>query len=470
MARRSGPALEVLVDLDRRAPEALHLQLERQLRDAIREGRLRAGSGLPSSRTLASDLGIARAVVVDVYAQLAAEGYLQATRGSRTSVAARAPASETHGSVEAPPAPADCDFHPGMPDLGAFPMLEWGQCAQDALRAAPHAALGYADPQGAPPLREVLAGYLGRVRGAIADPDRIVICAGLTQGLALTCRALRAQGVRKIAVEDPCFRAHREIISHAGLTAEPVAVDEDGIRVDRLAGRSVGAVLVAPAHQFPTGYALSGERRAALLDWATKAGAIVIEDDHDGHLRYDGRPIGALQALAPERVVYAGTASKILAPGLRLGWLVLPRAMVEPVRREKARDDLVSNVPTQLTLGRFIEDGHLDRHLRRVRRTYDVRRRALIDALTIHLPAARVEGIAAGLHTLVLLAPEVSEAALCERASARGVALYGLAPHRADAAPTSPGLVLGFAGLPEAKITRGIEAVAEDYRRLCATG
>jgi GntR family transcriptional regulator/MocR family aminotransferase len=460
MARPSGPVLDVLLDLDRQAPEPLHLQLERQLRDAIREGRLRAGSGVPSTRALASDLGIARAVVVDVYQQLAAEGYLQATRGSRTRVAPRAgPRAGPLGMTPEPP-PAEYDFHPCTPDFDAFPIIEWDRCAARALRVSPQVALGYADPQGVPSLREVLAEYLGRVRGAVADFDRIVICDGMTQGLALVCRALRARGVRRIAVEDPCFDVHRELIRHAGLTPEPVAVDADGIRVEELAQRSVGAVVVTAAHQFPTGFELSGERRVALLDWATRTRATVVEDDYDTQYRYDARPSGALQGRAPDHVVYGGTASKILAPGLRLGWLLLPEVLVETVKREKVRDDLGSNVPTQLTLARFIESGHLDRHLRRIRRVYAARRQTLIDALATHMPDAHVQGIAAGLHTLALLPHDVDETTLCERARDRGVAVYGLRPHRADPDAARPGLVLGFAGLPEGKIERGIEELA----------
>jgi GntR family transcriptional regulator/MocR family aminotransferase len=299
------------------------------------------------------------------------------------------------------------------------------------------------------------------VRGAVADPERIVICDGFTQGLTLVCRALHARGARRIAVEDPCCRAHREIIRHNGLEAVPVAVDEDGIRVEELARHSVSAVVVSPAHQFPTGYLLSPQRRAQLLEWASRTGALVIEYDYDAQYRYDGPPVGALQGLAPATVVYAGTASKILAPGLRVGWLVVPAAMTDAVIRHKVCDDLGSNLPTQLTLARFIERGDLDRHLRRLRRSYRARRDALITALRRHLPGARVQGIAAGLHALALLPEQMNEARLCEQARGRGVSVYGLGRYRANPRSGAPGLVLGYASLAEAKIKRGIQELAQ---------
>ncbi len=460
MARRSGPVLELLVDVDRAAAEPLHTQLERQLRDAIRAGRLNSGTTLPSSRTLAADLGIARAVVVEAYAQLAAEGYLETRHGSGTTVAP-APARLTPRTVARDkPRAADYDFHPGRPDLDTFPIADWCSCAQDALRTAPRAVLGYADPQGLPRLREALAEYLGRTRGTIVDPDRVVICDGLTQGLGLACRALLTRGARRVAVEDPGFRFHREIIRHIGLEPVPVPVDDGGIRVDALERESIDAVLATPAHQFPTGYALSTERRVALLDWAARTGALVIEDDYDAPYRYDGRPAAAIQGVAPDHVVYAGTASKILAPGLRLGWLLVPAAISEAVVGEKAREDLGTNVPAQLALALFIERGHLDRHVRRVRLTYRTRRDVLVDALATYLPDARIEGIAAGLHTMATLPDEIDETSLRERARGRGVAIDGLSRYRATPESGGPGLVLGYANLPEVKIRRGIEQVA----------
>ena len=460
MARRDGPVLELLLQIDRGAAEPLHLQLERQLRDAIRDGRLRPGAAVPSTRSLASDLGVARALVVDVYSQLAAEGYLHPSRGSGTAVAARGRSRTGRVSARATYPAADYDFHPGMPDLASFPIVDWSSCAQRALRTNPDVALGYADPQGLPVLREVLAEYLARTRGATADPDSVVICDGLTQGLALVCRALRGRGARRVAVEDPGFGVHRKIIAHVGLEPVPIPVDEDGLRVDALARQSVDAVVVTAAHQFPTGYALSAERRAALVNWATETGGIVIEDDYDGQYRYDARPAGAIQRLAVDHVVYAGTASKILAPGLRVGWLLLPAAMTRAVVLEKVREDLGSNAPTQLTLARFIEQGHLDRHLRRVRMTYRARRDALVDALATDLPDARIQGIAAGLHALVLLPDRVNEADLRDRAMSQGVAVCGLREFRATAEPRPPGLVLGYACLPEAKINEGVQKIA----------
>jgi GntR family transcriptional regulator/MocR family aminotransferase len=461
MGRMSGPVLELLLPVDRAANEPLHAQIERGLREAIRDGRLAVGAPVPSSRALAAELGVARSVVVDAYAQLCAEGYLRARGGSRTTVATTAATRAAPRSTTAGGAPTVAyDFHPGLPDLAAFPARAWASSLQRALRRAPHAALGYPDPRGIPCLREVLAGYLARARGTLAEPDGLLVCAGIVQGLSLVCQALRARGARRVAVEDPCWIFHRALPIHAGLEPVPVPVDQDGIRVAELDGIAADAVIVTPAHQFPTGAALAPHRRAALLEWAARNDVLVIEDDYDAEYRYDRDPVGALQGLASERVLYAGSASKILAPGLRLGWLLVPDALADAVATEKIHADLGSDVPGQLALADFIETGELDRHLRRTRRSYRSRRDALIEALHTHLPDAQIQGIAAGLHALAVLPSDTDEAALIANAATRGVSVHGLSWHRANPPTGPPGLILGYANLPESTMEHGIRELA----------
>jgi GntR family transcriptional regulator/MocR family aminotransferase len=296
----------------------LRVQLERELREGIRAGRLQPGTDLPSSRALAAELGVSRGVIVEAYAQLAAEGWLTSRQGSRTRVAASARRAEAPAHPPAPVWRPRFDFRPGIPDLSAFPRAEWLTSARRGLRDMSDGELAYGDPRGSATLRRALAAYLGRARGVVAVPGQVLICAGVTNGIALVCSLLRRRGGRRVAVEDPGFFIHRLTIEHAGLETVPVPVDGDGLDVARLPG-DVDAVLCTPAHQSPMGAVLAPERRAALLAWAEERDALILEDDYDAEYRYDREPVGALQGLAPERVVFLGSASKSLAPALRLG-------------------------------------------------------------------------------------------------------------------------------------------------------
>lgn len=454
--------MELLLSIERgNGREPLHAQLERELRAAIRAGRLAAGERLPPTRALAAELGVSRGVVVEAYAQLTAEGYLATRRGAGTVVAAAArPTAAPSPSLLPRPVPED--FHPGTPDLASFPRAAWLRSLRAVLRDAPDDALGYADPAGTPELRAALARYLGRARGVAVEGDRLLVTSGLTQGLALAFRALRARGARRIAVEDPGFMVHRGVAIHCGLEIVPVPVDAHGLRTDALADVAADALLTTPAHQSPLGGVLAPERRAELLAWADEHDAIVVEDDYDAEYRYDREPVGALQGLAPERVIYAGCASKVLAPGLRLGWLVLPRALTGPVGLEKALDDLGTSVLDQLALADFLERGELDRHLRRMRPRYRSRRDALITALASALPEWRIgDGIAAGLHVVALMPEAVDEAAFLTAAGERGMRLHGLSWFRVNPTPpTPPGLVLGFGNASEPAIERAVGQLA----------
>jgi GntR family transcriptional regulator / MocR family aminotransferase len=450
--------LDLLVPLDRARP--VRAQLEDQLRVAVRAGRLASGTALPSSRALARELGISRGVVVEAYAQLAAEGYLVANQGAATRVAETA--SPPAGAPDEQPgerAPR-WDFRPGGPDVSLFPRPAWLASLRRALRDAPDARLDYGDPRGAPELRDTLARYLGRVRGAACDRERLVITSGMAQGMALVGRALIAQGRGRIGLEDPGTGPGRDQLAATGLAVVPFPVDSEGLRVDLLEG--VDAVMVTPAHQFPLGVVLSPERRAALVEWAIETGALVLEDDYDSEYRYDRAPVGVLQGLAPGHVTLAGSVSKTLAPGLRLGWVAPPEQIAAEVTAAKQRDDLGTPVVEQLALADYIERGELDRHLRRTRVVYRRRRDALVDALARHLPGCLPEGVAAGLHLILRLPPATDERVLLEQARGRGIALSGLSEHAVR--PAGPALLLGYGRISEPAIERGVRELAEALR------
>jgi GntR family transcriptional regulator/MocR family aminotransferase len=431
--------------------------LEQALRDAVQSGRLAPGARLPSSRALASDLRVARNTVADAYAQLVAEGWLAAERGSGTRVADRIAGPEP---ARPPPAPAVSreprySLRPGSPDLSAFPRPAWLAAARRALTAASAEALGYSDPRGRPELRRALAGYLSRARGVAASPDRIVVCAGFAHGLHLLSHVLAARGGTAMAMEAYSLAAHRDTVTAAGLAVTPVPLDGHGAVVAQFG--AAAAALLTPAHQFPLGMVLHPRRRAQAVAWARDTGGIVIEDDYDGEFRYDRQPVGAVQALAPGHVVYAGSASKSLAPGLRLGWLVLPGGLLDEVIAARLLTDRQGSVLDQLTLAEFIDSGGYDRHVRRSRLAYRQRRDRLAEALARAVPPVRVTGIAAGLHVLAELPPGRGEEEVVGRAARRGLLVEGLAAYAADPSPAGPparaALVVGYATPPQHAFT-----------------
>ena len=403
--------------------------LERTLRDALRSGRLTPGTRLPSSRALARDLGLARNTVAAAYAQLVAEGWLEGRQGAGTRVALRPAFSTPAPSAPPPPRAPQFDLRPGRPDLTSFPRDAWLAAGRRALREAPFDALGYGDPRGRIELRRALAEYLSRARGVAASPERIVVCTGLVQGLSLVRTGLGTSW----AAEEYGHAAHRR-----GLDAVPLPVDAEGAVVSELG--AAGAVLLTPAHQFPLGSTLSPQRRRGVVAWARSSGGVVVEDDYDGEFRYDRRPVGALQALAPEHVVYAGTASKSLAPGVRLGWLVVPGALLDPVLDARAHGDWPSALD-QLTLAELIASGGYDRHVRRMRIAYRRRRDRLVATVE------RVTGIDAGLHAVVEL--DDDEADVVARARRLDLIVEGLDGYRFGPARRGPALVVGYGTPPE---------------------
>lgn len=466
----------------------LHLELDRPagrfsgqiadgLRAAIRSGRLVTGSRLPSTRDLAKDLGVSRGVVVAVYEQLVAEGFLRSRQGDGTRVVCTLvegpvgdSASDTHretlvlgaaceaGAADLPG--IEYDLRPGKPDLSSFPRDRWLAAVRETLRVVPYGAFNYPDPGGAAELRGALAEYLGRVRAAVAAPENIVIMSGVAQMLALLPPILIQEGRPVLAVEDPLGEHQQPMLTATGIRLAAVPVDDEGMDVDRLAATGARAVLLTPAHQFPTGVVLSPRRRSALLDWARDVDAIVVEDDYDAEFRYDRDPVGCLQGLAPERVVLAGSVSKSLAPSLRLGWVLAPPWLAGRLRAARSLLDLGSPSLDQHALVRLMASGGYDRHLRQMRRHYRIRRDALVAALRSLLPEVRVHGVAAGLHVYVELPSGSDEAETVRAAAERGVAVNGVTPMRVST-PGPPALVLGYARLSERHAAEAVFRLAE---------
>jgi GntR family transcriptional regulator/MocR family aminotransferase len=450
---------ELLVAIKHDTPVPLHRQIETSIRDAIRAGRLPRGSAMPPTRVLAADLGVSRGVVVEAYQQLTAEGYLASQAGGYTRVAAGPPPR-----AAAPPGPGapgpDIDLSYGRADVSSFPRGAWLRSIRTALTDAPNEVFGYLTGRGVPQLRIAMADYLNRVRGTVADPEHMVICTGYAQGMSLLMGVLAARGVKRLALEDPSSMDDALPAARAvGLDVVGIAVDGDGIRVDELRESGAGAVILTPAHQWPTGSVLSAGNRAAVIRWATEHDAVIIEDDYDAEYRYDRTPVGALQGLAPDHVVYAGSASKTLAPGLRLGWLVLPGRLTEPMAEAKIAADRGSPALEQMALADFVTRGELDRHLRRMRPVYRRRRDALLQALEAHLPWLEPDGVSAGLHLVTWLPPHVDELAVVDAARGAGVDLDAVGPYRITH-PGPGGLIFGYATVSERAIAEGVARLA----------
>jgi GntR family transcriptional regulator / MocR family aminotransferase len=451
----TGFPSDLLVALDRSGRRGLSAQLQLQLRAAIQQGRLPAGTVLPATRTLARDLGVARSVVVAAYEHLATDGYLSGRQGSGTQVMPIAQTPTGTSSTSTQPV-ADVRLLGGLPDPALFPRTEWLRHYRAALNEVPNQQLGYPGPLGTLQLRESLANYVARVRGVATTPDRMIITSGITQAVVLVARALRARGVDAIAFEDPCFGLHRQAVINAGLQVVPIPVDDDGLDVAKLLAHNVGAVLVAPAHSYPTGTVLSPERRAALVKWAHDSGGLIIEDDYDAEFRYDRAPIGSLQGLAPQRVAYMGCASKTLTPALRLGWLAVPDWLVAEVTRQKLLDDMGNTVLEQLALARFVESGGFARHLRRVRPIYRSRRDTALASIATALPDAIPTGVAAGLHMYLRLPPSCDEVGLVDAARNRGVLVEGASWNWSKPEAAPPALVIGYGAITEHAIRNGL--------------
>lgn len=450
----SGVDLHLELDRALNTTAGRRAELERALRAAIRDRQLPAGTRLPSTRVLAAELGLARGTVSAAYDQLIAEGFLSARVGSGTVVAEigqPGPAPGPHPRPATGPRPQDAtvlryDLRPGTPDVSTFPTGAWLRAARRALTRAAATAFDYGDPRGHIELRTALAEYLGRARGVLASPDQIVVTSGYVQALALLAGAAKGP----IAMEDPGLRRHRDVVRHAGAAVVPLPVDDRGVCTEQLgtpALAKVRAVVVTPAHQYPTGATLHPDRRRRLTEWARERGGLVIEDDYDGEFRYDRQPVGAVQGTAPDHVAYVGTASKTLGPGLRLAWMVLPERRLELVLHARQYTDMHTETPGQLTLAEMITSHAYDRHIRAARLRYRRRRDLLVERLH-RRPLRRftAEGISAGLHVLIGLPEDgPSEPDVLAHAAAHGLALGGLASEWHDPTDRPQGLIVGYA-------------------------
>jgi GntR family transcriptional regulator/MocR family aminotransferase len=474
---RGGP--DFLVALDRDAGP-LGVQIQDQLRAAIRDRRLDAGERLPSTRRLAELLGVARGTVVDVYEQLLAEGYVESAVGSGTRVAVM-PARQTPGVAAAPVSssrPVEADFEYGIPDLGSVPLTDWSWAVSEATRTLPTAELGDEDPAGSRHLREVVTAYHRRVRSGCAVAKDAIVVSGFRQGLAFALATLAQHGIRRIALEDPGPREHDVIARRAGLEAVPVPVDDHGLDVGRLRETGARAVLLTPAHQCPTGVALGPSRRRDLVAWADEVDGVILEDDYDAEFRYDRQPVGALQGLNPGRVIALGSVSKTLAPAIRLGWVLAPPRFVAGIVEEKRLSSRGAPGLDQEALALLMETGRFDRHLRRVREIYRARRDVLAAEAELAFGLGRLHGLAAGCHALLRLPDGTSERAVVATAATMGVRVNGLSHYRfvppntdtdtdteTEPDPRPPALVLGFGNVSEHQISRGIRILAKAAQR-----
>lgn len=461
----------------RKVRTVLHLQLdvaggvgsrsslETALREAIRTGRLVADAVVPSTRSLAADLGLSRSTVVAAYEQLAAEGYLRAEHGSATRVAALLATTPAPAEVDLfGPTPLH-DFRPGEPDVSSFPRARWLRSVRRVLNDTPDDVLGYPDPRGVDELRSALAEYLGRTRTVVAEPPGVHVVGGYGGGLGFLAQAFRRQGIERIAHEDPMFPPHTHALRSSGLETVPIPLDAEGIDIELLRLAGVGAVVVTPAHQYPTAITMSARRRTEIIDWARDQDAWIVEDDYDGEFRYDRRPIGSLQGLGPDRVVYGGTASKSLSPALRIGWLVVP----EPLRADLLR---VINVRAgvsaidQLALADFVQRSELDRHVRLMRAVYRRRNDALRAVLGDAAPWLELGDGAAGLHLIAhLRSGRLDEAAVLAATDAASVGLVGLTTHHRSAA-AGEGFAIGFSRPPDHHFPAALQRLSEVFSEL----
>ncbi len=457
------------ITVDRAQKTPIIRQLYDQIRLSIMKGDLRAGEQLPSTRQLARDLHVSRIVIVEVYDQLLAEGYIESRQGSGTYVAEGAylevvPRERfplVHTSVDTEKVNRSIiDFRSGLPALDLFPRKLWGQLVSRVCAEASPSVFGYNHPEGCVDLRIALARYLAKTRRVRCHPDQLVITSGAAQAFSLVARLLLSPG-DEVIIEDPVTYEVQRIFSAAGAALFPIPVDEDGMQTGLLPLEKHPAfVFVTPSHQFPLGGLLPIQRRIQLIQFARAAGCYLVEDDYDSEFRYSGTPVSSLQELEPERVIYVGTLSKLLSPALRLGYAVLPPALIERCRQLKRLTDLHSPVLEQLALAHFIEEGHLERHIMKIKKIYRKRREALIAALETHYPRQiQIYGDVAGLH----LVAGFGGRALTEQTFAdweeAGVRLYPVERHAIRKGGHQSKVILGYGNLTPEEIEEGVRRI-----------
>ena len=469
--------LDFPVQVERNAPASLQVQLTEQLRRAILDGRLVAGMRLPSTRTLAAEAGVSRNVALAAYDELFAEGYVEGRHGSGTYVTGDLPAlprpalPAPSGSPRwlrqrpLPPAaeveyPGAIEFRLGRPFTTQLPADVWRRVWNDVSGQLPPS--DYGPPAGDPELRAAIAGYLRRSRGVACSADDVIVTAGAIQALDLIARATLAPG-DAVGFEEPGYQLARQVLQARGAALAPVPVDENGLRVEELpAGDDAPMfVYVTPSHQYPLGARMPVGRRVALIEWAQANDGLIVEDDYDSEFRFDAPPLPALAGIDETgRVAYIGTFSKVLSPALRVGYLVAPKPLRERVERFKRLSDFHTPWPLQRALAAFITQGHLERHIRRMRRHYGEKRAALRDALLPVSHLAQLRGLEAGLHAFLELDHSIDPHQVVLRARHEGVIVSTLDGYFIGT-PTQQGLLLGYGGLDLSDIARGAEVLVD---------
>ncbi len=501
MPQVSDHAPLLMIAVDRTSDAPMHRQVYDQIRDAILGGRLPPGRRLPSTRALADELGVSRNTVLAAFDQLFAEGYTEGQVGSGTRVSRVLPedvlAARTaaEARIEKATAPevvlsekgrallgakprvhrsmkGDA-FRPGLPEIDRFPWTQWSRMVAKFWRNPPRKLVSYGDPGGHMPLRAAIADYLRAVRGLVCDAEQVIVTAGAQQAIDLAARALLDPG-DKVWIEDPGYAGIRGVLTATESELVPLPVDDQGLVVTDGIRRAPDArmTVVTPSHQYPLGPVMSLARRLELLEWATESGAWILEDDYDSEYRYAGRPLSALQGLdSTGRVIYVGTFSKVMFPAIRLGYMVVPPALAEPIIRIRRSLDDQTAIVMQPILTEFIESGHFAAHIRRMRILYAERQKVLIDAVRLHLSdVLDIEPDEAGMHVVAMIRPDAGlvDADIATAAAASGLSVYPLSEFYVGT-PDRNGLVLGYAGSEARDIKRGVEKLAAAVRKLTAT-
>lgn len=458
--------------LNHTAAVPLYKQLYSQIREQILSGKLPADAKLPSVRDLASELSAGRNTVDGAYQELCAEGYIYSKQRSGYFVSAldRESAPQALAAKPArhdyrlgPPSSFAYDFHPARLDPDSFPSELWRKCFLEGLRRDREQLVQYGDPQGDWGLRCAIQEYLERSRGVICDPEQIVVCAGLQQGLDIVSNLLKERH-SVVAVEDPGYHLPRLVFQSHGYTLVPVPVEAGGIDLQRLRGSTSTIVYVTPSHQLPLGHVMPVANRLALIEWAESAGRYIIEDDYDSELRYHGRPIPSLQGLRPAgNIIYSGTFSKILSPALRLSYLVLPGSLLAAYHQLYRAYFPTVSLLEQRTMAAFMEQGHWERHIRRMRMIYKKKHDTLLRAIEAQFgPRAVVVGQGAGLHVVMMLSgTKRSEAEILDLARQKGVQLYPFSGFHVAGQPEATTLLLGFGGMQASQIEQGVALLAQ---------
>lgn len=464
---------------DRGDAVPFYRQIYEGYRAAILSGQLRPGERLPSTRALASELGISRLPVVNAFEQLLHEGYVAGRAGAGTYVSGSIPDElaevrprRSGGEIDSSSLrkvakmPAPGPFRTGVPALDRFPVKLWSRMVARHARQMGVEEMAYGDPAGHAPLRLAIADYLRTARSVRCDSEQVLIVSGSQMALQICAMALFGRGT-KIAIEEPGYPGARDALTCGGAQLVPVRVDREGIDVDALAmkGRTVGAVYVTPSHQYPLGISMTASRRLALLEWARRSRAWIIEDDYDSEYRFASRPLGALQGMDnASRVIYIGTFSKVLFPSLRVGYLVVPHELIADFRRQRESIDLFPPMLEQLVLTEFLVDGHFGRHLRRMRAIYQARRDALITGLQHHAPMLTPHNSDAGLHVAAFLPEGVDDRALAA-GPLRALDVGPLSRCYSGRRPR-PGLIIGYGGASERRIAVACRALGDALREL----